>query len=98
MSLSRDSYKLAATTSIRCKLSPSYATRLIKYRKILAFTTGEYVSSKSMLGLVKIFEQQVVLCISQFYHSHLVFAQKPIYIQLVLHLQVYRLQVQKLFA
>jgi len=36
---------------MRCKFRPYCATRLIKYLNVVASNTGEYVSSKSILGL-----------------------------------------------
>ena len=42
---SRDPYKYAVTTSIRCISSPSETAKLIKYRNVIASIAGEYVSS-----------------------------------------------------
>ena len=45
MSLSSDLYKYAVTTSIRRKLKFSFIARIIRYLKVVACITGEYVSS-----------------------------------------------------
>ena len=45
MSVSMDPYKYAVTTSIKCISSPFETTKCIKYLKVIAPITGEYVSS-----------------------------------------------------
>ena len=45
MSLSMDPYKYVVTTSIKCISSPSETAKCIKYLKVIASITGEYVSS-----------------------------------------------------
>jgi hypothetical protein len=51
MSESSDPYKYAATISINYKDRCFCIARNIRYRKVISFITGEYVSLKSMLGL-----------------------------------------------
>jgi hypothetical protein len=51
ISESSDSYKYAVMTSINCKDRWFCIARDIKYRKVMLFVTGEYVSLKSISGL-----------------------------------------------
>jgi hypothetical protein len=51
MSESSDSYRYTITTSINYKYICFCVARDIRYRKVIPFITGEYVSLKSMLGL-----------------------------------------------
>jgi hypothetical protein len=51
MSESSDSYKYAVTTSINYKNRRFCVARDIRYRKVITFIIGEYVSLKSMPGL-----------------------------------------------
>jgi hypothetical protein len=51
MSKSSDPYKYAVMTSINCKDKCFFIARDIRYQKVIPFIIGEYVSSKSMLGL-----------------------------------------------
>jgi hypothetical protein len=51
MSESSDPYKYAVRTSINCKHRRFYVTIGIRYRKVISFIIGEYVSLKSMLCL-----------------------------------------------
>jgi hypothetical protein len=48
---SSDPYKYAVTTSINYKDRYFYVARDIRYRKVIPFITGEYVSLKLMSGL-----------------------------------------------
>ena len=45
MSLSMDPCKYVVITSIKCISSPSETAKCIKYLKVIASITGEYVSS-----------------------------------------------------
>jgi hypothetical protein len=51
ISESSDSYKYAVMISINCKDRCFCIARDIKYRKVITFITGEYISLKSMSGL-----------------------------------------------
>jgi hypothetical protein len=51
MSEFNDPHKYAVTTSINCKDRCFYIARDIRYRKVIPFITGEYVSLKSTPGL-----------------------------------------------
>jgi hypothetical protein len=51
ISESSDLYKYVVTTSNNCKDRKHYIIRDIKYRMVIPFITGDYVSLKSMSGL-----------------------------------------------
>jgi hypothetical protein len=48
---SNDPHKYVVTTFINCKVKCFCITRDIRYRKVISFITGEYVSLKSTTGL-----------------------------------------------
>jgi hypothetical protein len=51
MSKSSDPYQYAVMISINCKDICFCVVRDIRYRKVITFITGEYISLKSMSGL-----------------------------------------------
>jgi hypothetical protein len=77
MSKSNDPYKYAVMTSINCKDRCFCIFRDIRYRKVISFITGEYVSLKSTRGLCVKPCATSPLYILPPHYFHFFFEQKP---------------------